>query len=44
MLAWQAKATEIEALGYTLDEYKNATELDFLGEIKETGKVIYQES
>jgi predicted nucleotidyltransferase len=41
MLAWQAKATEIEALGYTLDEYENATKLDFLGEIKRTGKIIY---
>jgi predicted nucleotidyltransferase len=42
MLAWRAKATEIEALGYTLDEYKNATKLDFLGEIKRTGKIIYE--
>jgi len=42
MMAWQAKATEIEALGYTKDEYKNATKLDFLGEIKRTGKVIYK--
>jgi ADP-heptose:LPS heptosyltransferase len=42
MLAWQAKATEIEALGYTLDEYRNATKLDFLGEIKRTGKTIYE--
>jgi predicted nucleotidyltransferase len=40
-IAWYAKATEIEALGYTKDEYKNATRLDFLGEIKRTGKVIY---
>jgi hypothetical protein len=42
MLAWQAKVTEIKALGYTLDEYKNATKLDFLGEIKKTGKIIYE--
>jgi len=42
MLAWQAKTTEIEALGYTVDEYENATKLDFLGEIKRTGKVIYE--
>ncbi|MCJ7578822.1 MAG: nucleotidyltransferase domain-containing protein [candidate division Zixibacteria bacterium] len=42
MLAWQAKVTEIEALGYTLDEYKNATKLDFLGEIKRTGEIIYE--
>ncbi|KPL04419.1 MAG: hypothetical protein AMJ90_00915 [candidate division Zixibacteria bacterium SM23_73_2] len=42
MIAWQAKITEIEALGYTPDEYKNATQLDFLGEIKRTGKIIYK--
>jgi len=41
-IAWYAKATEIEALGYTKDEYKNATKLDFLGEIKRTGKIIYE--
>lgn len=44
MIAWYAKTTEIEALGYTLDEYKNATKLDFLGEIKRTGKIIYQKN
>ena len=44
MLAYQAKTTEIEALGYTLDEYKNATQMDFLGEIKRTGKIIYEKS
>ncbi len=42
MIAWYAKATEIEALGYTTDEYRNATKLDFLGEIKRTGKIIYE--
>jgi len=40
-IAWYADATEIEALGYTKDEYRNATKLDFLGEIKRTGKIIY---
>jgi predicted nucleotidyltransferase len=44
LLAWQAETTEIEALGYTLDEYKNATQMDFLGEIKRTGKIIYEKS
>ena len=43
-MAWYADATEIEALGYTKDEYKNATKLDFLGEIKRTGKVIYKKT
>ncbi len=41
-LAWWANAVSVEALGYTLDEYKNATKLDFLGEIKRTGRVIYE--
>jgi predicted nucleotidyltransferase len=43
-LAWWADAVSVEALGYTLDEYKNATKLDFLDEIKRTGKIIYQKS
>ncbi len=43
-LAWYANATEIEAIGYTTDEYKNATKLDFLGEIKRTGKIVYQKN
>lgn len=42
LIAWHAKTTEIEALGYTVDEYKNATKLDFLGEVKRKGKIIYQ--
>ena len=31
----------IEALGYSLAEYNHAHRLTFLGEIKRTGKVIY---
>lgn len=42
LLAYRAGSTEIEALGYTLDEYKNASQMDFLGEIKRTGKIIYE--
>ena len=41
-IAWQVKATEIEALGFTVDEYKHASDLDFLGEIKKRGKIIYE--
>lgn len=41
-LAWWADAVSVESLGYTSDEYKNATKLDFLGEIKRTGKIIYE--
>lgn len=32
----------LEPLPFTLDEYENATPLDFLGEIKRTGKVVYE--
>lgn len=41
-LAWWADAVSVEAFGYSLDEYKNATKLEFLGEIKRTGKIIYE--
>lgn len=40
-LAWRAKATPVEALGFTPDEYRRASKLDFLGEIKKKGKTIY---
>jgi predicted nucleotidyltransferase len=32
----------LEPLGYSLKEYENAHPLTFLGEIKRTGKVIYE--
>lgn len=32
----------LEAIGYSLEEYKNAHRLTFLGEIKRTGKVIWE--
>jgi predicted nucleotidyltransferase len=32
----------LEPLGFTLDEYETASRLTFLGEIKRTGKVIYE--
>jgi predicted nucleotidyltransferase len=32
---------DIETFGYTPDEYENASYFDFLGVIKNTGKVIY---
>ncbi len=34
--------TSLEPLGYTLEEYENASHLTFLGEIKRTGKVIFE--
>lgn len=39
--AWQSHTTEIEALGYTPQEYRSSTKFDFLNEIKKTGKTIY---
>ncbi len=39
-IAWYAHTTEIEALGYTPQEYKNASKFDFLYEIKRTGREI----
>jgi predicted nucleotidyltransferase len=42
-LAWQTKATAIEALGFTLEEYKNASKLDFLGEIKKKGITLFEQ-
>lgn len=42
--AWQAKATVIEALGFTEEEYAHASKLDFLSEIKKNGVVIYDAS
>ena len=41
-LAHMNSDAAIEPIGYTLEEYKNASHLTFLGEIKRTGKVIYE--
>lgn len=32
----------LSPLPYTLEQYENASHLDFLGEIKRTGKVVYE--
>lgn len=40
-IAWRAKTTAIEALGFTEEEYKNVSPLDLLYEIKAKGTVIY---
>jgi len=32
---------DLETFGYTSEEYENATYFDFLGVIKNTGKIIY---
>ena len=33
---------EVEALAYTPEEYEEASSLDFLGQIKREGRVIYE--
>ena len=39
-IAWQAKTTQIEAFGYTPEEYAKSSPTDFISEIKRTGKVL----
>jgi len=41
-IAWQARTTYIEPLGFTPEEYENASPLGLLGEVKDTGIVVYQ--
>ncbi len=41
-LAHMNSDAAIEPIGYTLEEYKNASHLTFLGEIKRTGRLIYE--
>lgn len=40
-IAWRARTTEIEALGFTPQEYNSVTKYDLLYEIKRSGKVIF---
>jgi uncharacterized protein len=39
-IAWNAKTTQIEAFGYTPEEYAKSSPTDFISEIKRTGKVL----
>lgn len=41
-IAWQVRTTYIEPLGFTPEEYENASPLGLLGEVKETGVVVYE--
>lgn len=43
-LALRSKGCDpsLEPLPFTLDEYENASHLDFLGEIKRTGVVVFE--
>ncbi|MGH2522122.1 MAG: nucleotidyltransferase domain-containing protein [Anaerolineales bacterium] len=42
LIAWQAETDYIEPLGFTSEEYENASRLGLLGEVKETGIVVYE--
>ena len=42
VLAWRAGVGDIEALGYTPDEFEQASDLSLLGEIRERGIVVYE--
>jgi predicted nucleotidyltransferase len=41
-IAWRAHTTQIEALGYTPEEYRDASKYDFLFEIKKKGKLLFK--
>jgi glucose-1-phosphate thymidylyltransferase len=41
-IAWRARTTYIEPLGFTPEEYANASPLGLLGEVKDTGIVVYE--
>lgn len=42
ILAWRAGVGDIEALGYTPEEFEQASDLSLLGEIRERGIVVYE--
>jgi len=41
LAAWHAQAGDIEAIGYTPEEYETASSLSLLGEVRERGIVVY---
>jgi len=41
LLALESEAGDIEALGYTPEEFEQASDLSLLGEIRERGIVVY---
>lgn len=42
VLAWRAGLGDIEALGYTPEEFEEASHLSLLGEVRERGVVVYE--
>jgi predicted nucleotidyltransferase len=43
-IAWYAKTTEIDALGYTVKEFETDDPLDIVSEIKKNGEVVFDRS
>jgi glucose-1-phosphate thymidylyltransferase len=41
-IAWKARTTYLSPLGFTPEEYENASPLGLLGEVKDTGIVVYE--
>ncbi len=41
-IAWKAKTDYLEPLGFTSEEYENASPLGLLGEVRDTGVVVYE--
>ncbi len=41
-IAWHQKVTEIDALGYTVEEFESDNPLDLVTEIKKCGIVVYE--
>jgi glucose-1-phosphate thymidylyltransferase len=41
-IAWKARTTYLSPLGFTPEEYANASPLGLLGEVKDTGIVVYE--
>lgn len=44
LIAWESKAGDIEALGYTPEEFEQASESSLLAEVRERGIVIFDAS
>lgn len=40
-VAWEAKAHAVEPVGFTWEEYVEASDLGLLGEVRENGIVVY---
>ena len=41
-IAWQAKTSYVQPIGYTSEEYENADEFGIIGEVRDTGVVVYE--